>query len=245
MPRKKLFQRERLSDYSYLITYEQPMSYHAEAFQKALVNLEYVNVDGNLKAIQFTSSLAGAGKSTFVSNMAHLMGKKGKKVVILDLDLRKPKLNRVFKVANENGITDYLSGKISFENLVRYDEKFKVHYILAGEKTTAVVNVLEAQKLKDLIAKLKETFDYVLLDSPPVLAVSDPLYIARLADGVIFIVAQDEAKKSVINEAISTLKQNHVNVIGSVFTQVNIKEGELYAYTYGDGYGYNSSKIEE
>ncbi|WP_162163940.1 CpsD/CapB family tyrosine-protein kinase [Acholeplasma hippikon] len=242
MRRKKLFQKERVQQYDYLVVHEQPMSYHAEAFQKALVNLEYVNVDGNLKVLQFTSSLAGAGKTTTISNIAYLMAKKGKKVVVLDLDLRKPKINRIFKAANENGITDYLAGKVKYEKLVRYDEKFKIHYIVSGEKTTAVVNVLEAQKLKDLIARLRAEFDYVILDSPPVLAVSDSLYIARLADGVIFVVAQNEAKRAVINEAIATLKQNNVNIIGSMFTLVDVKESELYAYTYGYGYGYTSSE---
>src|SRR5690606_1180835 len=226
MRRRKLFQKERLADYSYIVSKEQPMSYVAEAFQKALVNLEYVNVDGNLKVIQFTSSLAGAGKTTFVSNLSFLIGKKGKKVVLVDLDLRKPKINRIFKAPNEGGVTDYLAGKIEYKDLIKYSEELHTYYIVAGEKTTAVVNVLEAQKLKDLIAKLRTDFDYVILDSPPVIAVSDALYITRLADGVIFVVAQNEAKKAVINEAINTLRQNNVNIIGSVFTQVDIKENE-------------------
>ncbi len=242
MRRRKLFQKERTAEYDYVISHEQPLSYVAEAFQKSLVNLEYVNIDGNFKVIEFTSSLAGSGKTTFVSNIAYLIGKKGKKVVVVDLDLRKPKINRVFKAPNENGVTDYLAGKIEYKELVNYSEKLNIHYIVSGERTTAVVNVLEAQKLKDLIARLREEFDYVILDSPPIIAVSDALYISRLADGVVFVVAQNEAKKAVINEAINTLKQSKVNVIGIVFTQVDIKENELYSYTYGYGYGYTTSK---
>ncbi|MBN3489991.1 CpsD/CapB family tyrosine-protein kinase [Acholeplasma equirhinis] len=244
MKRRKLFQKERVAEYDYIVSREQPLSFVAEAFQKALVNLEYVNVDGNFKVLQFTSSLAGAGKTTFVSNLSYLIGKKGKRVVLVDLDLRKPKINRIFKAPNENGVTDYLAGKIEYKDLVKYSEKLNTYYVVAGERTTAVVNILEAQKLKDLVQRLREEFDYVILDSPPVIAVSDALYIARLADGVIFVVAQNEARKAVINEAISTLKQNNVNIIGTVFTQVDIKENELYSYTYGYGYGYNSNKEE-
>src|SRR5690554_2772046 len=150
------FKKELNAEYDYLVTYEQPLSYVAEAFQKALVNLEYINIDNQFKVIQFTSTLAGAGKTTFISNISHLMGKKGKKVVIVDLDLRKPKINRIFRAPNEKGVTDYLTGKIDYKTLVNYSEKLNIHYIVAGEKTTAVVNVLEAQKLKDLITKLKE-----------------------------------------------------------------------------------------
>src|SRR5690554_2269197 len=240
MRRRKLFQKENVMEYDYLVTYEQPLSFTAESFQKALVNLEYINVDGNLKVIQFTSTLAGAGKTTFVSNIGHLLGKKGRKVVIVDLDLRKPKLNRIFKAPNEKGVTDYLSGKIDYQTLIQHSDKFKMSYIVAGERTTAVVNVLEAKKLKDLIMRLRNEFDYVILDSPPIIAVSDGLYISRLADGVIFVVAQNETKRTIVNEAVQTLKQNKVNIIGSVFTQVDVKNNDLLSYTYGYGYGYNT-----
>ncbi len=245
MRRRNFFKKERNSEYDYLVTYEQPFSYVAESFQKALVNLEYINIDNQFKVIQFTSTLAGAGKTTFISNISHLIGKKGKKVVVVDLDLRKPKVNRIFRAPNEKGVTDYLTGKIDYKTLVNYSEKLNVHYIVAGEKTTAVVNVLEAQKLKDLITKLREEFDYVILDSPPIIAVSDGLYISRLADGVVFVVAQKETKRTVVDEAINTLRRNNVNIIGTVFTQVSVKNSDLLAYTYGYGYGYTSSLMDE
>ncbi|MCF7930936.1 MAG: CpsD/CapB family tyrosine-protein kinase [Acholeplasmataceae bacterium] len=231
---KKLFNIERNEKYDYLVTKEQPLSYTTESFQKVIINLDYANIDGNHKVIQFTSTLVKEGKSTFVSNMAYLLGQKGKKVILLDLDLRKPKLNRVFNTTNREGITDYLSGKIDYAQLIRHSEEIGIDYIVAGEKTTAVVNVLEAKKLKDLILKLREAYDYVLLDTPPVIAVSDALYIARLSDGVIFIVAQNTAKKALVKEAIQTLLNNHVNILGTVFTQVSLKHG-----TYGYGYDYS------
>ncbi len=235
MVKKNVFLNERAEKYDYLVTKEQPLSYTTESFQKVLINLDYANIDGLHKVIQFTSTLASEGKSTFVSNTAYLLGQKGKKVILIDLDLRKPKLNRVFNATNREGLTDYLSGKIQFEKLIRHSEDFGIDYIVAGEKTTAVVNVLEAKKLKDLIDKLRESYDYVLLDTPPVIAVSDALYASRLADGVIFVVAQGTAKKALVKEAITTLKSNHVNILGLVLTQVNLKSG---AYGYGYDYSY-------
>jgi len=235
-PIKNLF-NERAEKYDYLVTKEQPLSYTAESFQKVLINLDYANIDGNNKVIQFTSTLASEGKSTFTSNIAYLLGQKGKKVVLIDLDLRKPKLNRVFNVTNRDGLTDYLSGKIEYDKVVRHSEEVGIDFIIAGEKTTAIVNVLEAKKLQELIAKLRENYDYVLLDTPPVIAVSDALYIAKLADGVIFIVAQGVAKKTLVKEAIQTLKNNHVNIIGTVLTQVSLKHGE-YGYGYDYSYKY-------
>lgn len=237
MNTKKLFNGERTEKYDYLVTKEQPLSYTTESFQKVIINLDYANIDGNHKVIQFTSTLAKEGKSTFVSNLAYLLGQKGKKVVLMDLDLRKPKLYRVFNTINREGLTDYLSGKIDYTQLVRHSEEVGIDYIVAGEKTTAVVNVLEAKKLKELITKLRDEYDYVLLDTPPVIAVSDSLYIARLADGVIFIVAQNTAKKTLVKEAIQTLRNNHVEIIGTVFTQVSLKHGD-YGYGYDYSYKY-------
>lgn len=235
----KLFNGERNERYDYLVTKEQPLSYTAESFQKVIINLDYANIDGKIKVVQFTSTLASEGKSTFVSNLAYLLGQKNKKVVLLDLDLRKPKMHRVFNVANKDGLNDYLSGKIQYDQVIKHSEKFDFDFIVTGEKTTAVVNVLESAKMKELIQKLRENYDYILLDTPPVIAVSDALYVARNADGVIFIVAQGVAKKSLVKEAIQTLKNNNVHIIGTVLTQVNLKSGE-----YGYGYDY-SYKYEE
>lgn len=238
MKRRKLFQKERVARYDYVVSKEQPLSYVSEAFQKALVNIEYANIDGKYKVLQFTSSLAGAGKTTFISNIAYLLGKKEKKVVILDLDLRKPKVNRIYGVPNEGGLTEYLTGKIEYKDLIQYSSELMTHFIVSGERTTAVVNVLEANKLKELISKLREEFDYVILDSPPVIAVSDALYIAKLADTVIFVVAQNEAKRKVINEAIDTLRNNKVHILGTVLTQVDTNDTDVYSYSYGYGYRY-------
>ncbi|MDO9629850.1 MAG: CpsD/CapB family tyrosine-protein kinase [Acholeplasmataceae bacterium] len=231
----KIFAPERNERYDYVVTKEQPLSYTTESFQKVLINLDYANIDKKIKVIEFTSTLASEGKSTFVSNLAYLMGQKNKKTILIDLDLRKPKGHRVFNSANKDGLTDYLSGKISYESLIKHSDEFGIDYIVTGEKTSSIVNVLEAQKLADLIQKLKETYDYILLDAPPVIAVSDALYIAKLADGVIFVVAQNVAKKTLVKEAIQTLRSNNVHIIGTVLTQVSLKGG---AYGYGYDYGY-------
>lgn len=233
----RLINGERVEKYDYIITKEDPLSFVAESFQKVIINLDYANVDGELKVIQFTSTLPSEGKSTFVSNLAYLLGQRDKKVVVIDLDLRKPKMNRVFNASNKNGLTDYLAGKITLDKAINHSEDLGIDFITAGEKTSAIINVLEAKKLKELIATLKETYDYVLLDTPPVIAVSDALYISKLADGVIFIVAQGKAKKSVVKEAISNLKRRDVNIIGMVLTQVDLKSG---AYGYGQSYSYYS-----
>lgn len=237
MSRKNILLKERSERYDYIVTKEQPLSYTTEAFQKVIINLDYANIDGKLKIIQFTSTLASEGKSTFVSNLAYLLAQKGKKVITVDLDLRKPKLHRVVNVPNKDGLTEYLAGKISYEEVIRKSDDLLFDYIISGEKTTAVINVLESTRIAELLITLKASYDYVLLDTPPVIAVSDALYVAKHADGVIFVVSQGTAKKTLVKEAIDTLKKNHVNLIGTVLTQVNLKSRE-YGYGYDYSYKY-------
>ena len=247
MARKKNFSLERLINgervqkYDYLVTKQDPLSFVTESFQKVIINIEYSNVDGDYKVIQFTSTLPSEGKSTFVSNLSYLMGQKGKKVVLLDLDLRKPKMNRVFNVPNKDGLTDYLAGKIPLDKAIKHSDEIGIDFITAGEKTSAVVNVLEAKKLKDLIAQLRETYDYVLLDTPPVISVSDALYIANLADGIIYIVAQNKAKKALVKEAMSSLKDHGTPILGMVLTQFDMKSG----YGYNKDYSYYNYSEED
>jgi protein-tyrosine kinase len=232
------FNQNRLEKYDYIVTKEQPLSFVTESFQKVIVNLDYINLDGKYKVIQFTSTLAAEGKTTFISNLAYLIAKKGKRVVLVDLDLRKPKIHRVFDVPNVFGLNDYLLDKINYEALVRKSQYENLDYINVGEKTTAIINVLEAEKLKDLVKKLREEYDYVLLDTPPVIAVSDALFISKISDGVIFIVAQNIAKKNLVKEAIQTFKSRNINILGTILTQVDLKSKE-YGYGYDYSYKYD------
>lgn len=233
MANRKIFAKDIIKDYTYVVAKEEPLSFVSESLQKVILNLEYVNVDKKLKSIQFTSTLATEGKTTAIANIGYLLAQKHKKVIIIDLDLRKPKLYKVFDVANENGITDFLSDKVSLEKAIQTSEELGVDYILSGEKTTAITNVLEANKLTDTIHKLEELYDYVLIDSPPVLAVSDALYISKIVDGIVYIVAQNFAKKSDVKEAVLTLSKTGANILGTMMTQVVTKtKGGSYYYQY-------------
>ncbi len=229
----------RVEKYDYLVTKNDPLSFVAESFQKIVIDLDYFNVDNDHKVLQFTSTLPSEGKSTFVSNIAYLLGTKNKKVILLDLDLRRPKINRAFSVPNENGITDYVAGKITLNDAIKHSDEIGVDFMVAGESTNLVTNVLESNKMKELIENLRELYDYVLLDTPPVIAVSDSIIISKYADGVLFIVAQGKAKKTLVKEAISTLKRYDVTILGMIFNQVKMDQA---GYGYSKNYSYYSDK---
>lgn len=227
----KLFSKKIESNYGYLVAKEAPNSFVTEQLQKMIVNLEYANVDGQYKIVQFTSSMQSEGKTTLISNVAYLLASRGKKVLVVDLDLRRPKVNRIYSVINKEGLTDYLLGKIDKKTLIRKSDD-NIDYIISGEKTTSIVQILESQKLKDLFEGLKQDYDYILLDTPPVIVVSDALLINRIADGVIFIVAHGQGKKSMVKEAITSLTRNNIPIIGLCMTQDKVTKGKKYGYTY-------------
>lgn len=227
----KLFSKKIESKYGYLIAKEAPTSFVTEQLQKMIVNLEYANVDGKFKIIQFTSSMQSEGKTTLISNVSYLLAARGKKVLVVDLDLRRPKVNRIYSVINKDGLTEYLLGKIDKKTLIRKSED-GIDYIISGEKTSSIIQILESQKLKELFLELKEEYDYILLDTPPVIVVSDALLINRVADGVIFVVAHGLGKKSMVKEAIHSLTRNNIPIIGLCMTQDKVTKGKKYGYTY-------------
>ena len=227
----KLFTKKTADNYGFLIAKEAPNSYVTESLQKLIVNLEYANIDQKYKVIQFTSSMQAEGKTTLISNVAYLLAQRGKKVLMVDLDLRRPKVNRIFSIINKLGLTEYLLGKIEKKDLIQHSED-KVDFIISGEKTTSVVQVLQSQKLQDLFNDLKQEYDYILLDTPPVIVVSDALLVNKVADGIIFVVAHGLGRKSMVKEAISSLTRNNVPIIGIAITQDRVNKGNRYGYTY-------------
>jgi protein-tyrosine kinase len=226
--------------YDLIWTREKPISYITESFQKLIANLEYVNVDKKYQVLQVSSSVSSEGKTTFLANVAYLLSKKGKKTIMVDLDLRKPKVHKIYDVENTIGITDILSERVDLEEAIKVNKNNGFHVITSGEKTSAVVNLLESNKMKELIEKLRKKYDYILLDSPPVINVSDAIYISRLSDSILFVLSQNRTKRGLVKEAINLLKQNNCNILGIVINQVDIKKTR-YGYGYGYGYGYDFS----
>lgn len=228
---KDLLGKSRTENYAYLVAKNRPLSFVAESFQKIVLNIEYLNVDGNYKILQFTSTEPSEGKSTTISNIAYIMANEGKKVLLVDLDLRKPKLNRVFDDYENASLTDYLAGKAKVEDIIQRSDELNIDYIINKESSMAVINLLKSKKLKELLVQLREEYDYILLDSPPVESLSDALYVAKLSDGVIFVVGYGIAKKQTVKDSVESLKSHGATILGSILTQVEMKR-KLHTYNY-------------
>lgn len=208
-------------------------------------NILFINADGDKKVIQIGSAVAKEGKTTVACNLAVSLGLTDKKVVVVDLDFRKPKVHRRFEEGIENGIAEYVLGSITEKELIKKTKYVNVDIITRGEKIYNSSLVLLSQKFTDLIAKLKKDYDYVILDCAPVLQVSDYIHIGRVSDGMLFVVAHEQTTKGMVKDAVKDLTNNGIKLLGTVFSMYDPKTSGTKYYGYYNKYRYYSNYYEE
>ena len=243
-----LFKKRRIKREDAIMIKKGGDSAFDESYNRLKDNILYYCSDGKCKVIQVESSIAGEGKTTLTSNLAVSLAMNDKKVIVVDFDLRKARMHRPFKVSRDGGIGDFVSGEMTKEEIIKHTE-YGVDVITRGKQIYNASLVLSSVKIKDLIEELKSEYDFVLLDCPPILIISDYINIARLSDAVLFVVAAGYTKKTAVKEAFAMLKRTGRDVIGAVMTFAEKsmhgysyykygKYGYRYGYRYGYKYGY-------
>lgn len=229
--------------YSYIAVNKPGYEVTTEAYNRIKDNILYLNLDENVKVIQMSSSIAREGKTTTICNLAVSLAYNKKKVVVLDCDLRAPRIHHVFEVANDSGLEDYLMKDAELESIIKHTE-YGVDLITRGAHIANASAALTSIKFKNLVNSLRNLYDYVLIDCPPILEISDYLHVSTLCDGLIFVCAYGQTKRANVKEAIRMLKQEHVKILGSIYTQVDDKthRGAYYGKHYGYIYGAYGSK---
>lgn len=218
-----------------IIVSEGSSRFGSHGYTRLRDNIIYINSDGNRKVIQIESAMAKEGKTSVTANLAVSLGLTDKKVVVVDLDFRRPRLHRVFKLAKENGIAEYMMGSLSREELIKHTSYKNVDLITRGAEIHNPALILVSDKFKDLIASLKEEYDFILLDCAPVLQVSDYIHISKVSDGALFLVAYGRTTRAQVSEAVKELRKNDITVVGTLFTMYDKKKDARYGYGYGYG----------
>lgn len=221
------------------ILFEDTSSPYSEAVQNIQVNLDFSSFDNKSKVIAVTSSVPHEGKSTLVANLAYIYGKKEFKVLLIDLDLRKSSLHRFFHVENDKGITDLCVKKAEENDILKRTEHLDL--ATSGTHTPFVGKLLESNALTDFIEKMKQKYDYIFIDTPPVLVSSDALLISRFVDQFLLVVQYGKTKKSDLNETIRQFKNNNIEISGIVMSNVSNKRGQ-YGYSYNYQYSSKNHK---
>lgn len=234
MKRKVKTHQTHSSQYNHLAMLEDPSGLSAEAYRKIKVGLEYSEVDDKLQVLQVVSSLQGEGKTTTALNLACTYAESGKKVIVLDFDFRRPKIHRALKVENKNGITDVLAGNITLDEAIKSKEGIPFDIINRGTKSPYPTALLGSAELSSKVEELRQRYDVIIVDCPPILAVSDSFVISKLVDGTLFVVSEEMTDKGAAKEAAKALRANGVNVLGVIVTGIT-KKGKNY---YGSKYQY-------
>lgn len=220
-----------------IIVNEKTISGKVEGYNRLKDNILYLNADGNTKVIQIESSVMHEGKTTVATNLAVSLGFTDKKVVVVDLDFRKANVHRRFNMHNDKGLSEYMLGSIDYDGLVQHTQYKNVDLITRGGKVYNSSVILVSDKFKQLMAKLREEYDFVILDCAPVLQVSDYINILSVSDGVLFLVAYGMTTRNQVTDAVKELKKNGARLLGTVFTMYDRKKDKGYGYGYGKYYG--------
>lgn len=219
-----------------LITYREPKSPISEAYRMLRTNIQFANLDNNLKTIVVTSSGPSEGKSTTISNLAITLVGMGHKTLIVDGDLRKPKVHKVFNLENDFGMTNVLMGD-KLENVVKNISGLKLDILTCGPIPPNPSELLGSQKMKDFLADCSENYDFILIDAPPIGIVTDGAILSTLCDGTIFVVSAGEAQIDHAKRAKEMLDKVGAKTIGAVVNKIKINKrnrNTYYNYYYAE-----------
>ena len=232
-----------------LVVHDYPRSSISESFRKLRTNLKYalLNKKEGPTVIAVTSTISGEGKTFTAINTASVLAALEKKTVILGLDLRKPTIHKYFDFENKNGISEYLTGEDEYKNIIKETRVKNLSIILAGVIPPNPAELIELPQMEELILKLKEDFDYIILDTPPIALVTDALLLSSLVDINLYVIRQKYSNLSVI-EFINDIKEkNNIN-LNIIINDINLSGYYSYKYNYNYKYGggyYSNNYYEE
>jgi capsular exopolysaccharide synthesis family protein len=232
-----------------IVVEQSPNSFVAESFRNLRTNLQYANVDSEAKTLLITSFLPGEGKTFTSVNLAAILARSGKRTVVLELDLHKPRVFKRFGSGMQNiGITTYVNGNNTFEEITNETPIPNLYAIYAGPIPPNPSDYVLSGKLKELLDRAKNEFEFVIIDTPPAGLLSDSMYLIQYVDASVFVLNTKTATKKVVNfveEIIETNKLKNVLLLLNGVSRPGKRyyyQGYGYSYGYGYGYGYGKGK---
>lgn len=217
-----------------LIVNERAKSPIAEAFRALRTNVQFSKADGELRTIMVTSPAPAEGKSTVLANIAVSMAQADKKVLILDCDLRKPVQHHAFRLAGK-GLTNALAEGIPVDSLIQETDIKNLQVVTSGPIPPNPSELLGTRQMQEILNSLKEHCDILLIDAPPVIAVTDASVLASRADGVILVVNAGTTRPEMLQRAKELLTKAHGDILGVVLNRVDVEAEQAdYYYYYGN-----------
>jgi succinoglycan biosynthesis transport protein ExoP len=229
-----------------LINHLYPKFSISEDYRTVRTSILFSHADSQPKTICFTSTQPQEGKTATVANMAVAFAQLEEKVLLIDCDLRKPRLHKVFKVRNLVGLSGFLTGKTGFEDAIQKTDIENIWILPSGPHPPNPAELLNSKRMKDLLALAKERFDVVLIDTPPVLAVIDPVVISSLVDCTVLVIRAGKTTRKPLARAMSELRKAKSEITGVIFNEVKLgPQGSGTPYYHYYQYEYASPADEK
>ncbi|PED65900.1 CpsD/CapB family tyrosine-protein kinase [Priestia megaterium] len=215
-----------------LLAHNSPKDPVAEQYRTIRTNIQFSNVDQDIKTIVVTSSGAEEGKSTTTSNLATVYAQQGLKVLLIDADLRKPTGHYTFRLENHIGLTNVLTRQSTLTQAVQESEIPHLSVLTSGPIPPNPSELLASAQMAELLKEMKEQFDMVIFDTPPILAVADAQILANQVDGTILVVSSGKTEKDAALKSKELLSNAQGKLLGVVLNNRKVEEGNYYYY-YG------------
>lgn len=198
-----------------LITNKLPNSLSAEAYKTLRTNIEQITSIDNIKTILITSSISGEGKSTVAGNLAISLSKNNHKVLVIDCDLRRPSLHNKFNIENEYGVGEILLGENELKSSIKkIDSRLSV--LTAGKIKNDTAELFATENMKQLLDEVRITYDYIIIDSAPIIPVADTSVLARVIDAAVLVVRANKSKEKLVIQGYEKLKKTSIKILGTV-----------------------------
>ena len=209
---------------------EKPLSSYAEAIRGVLTALKLSNPQSPPKVVLVTSSLPEEGKTTFAVSLASLVARSQKRVLLIDLDLRHPSVHRELGWQVSAGLVEYMAGERTLQEVVHNDLETGLHFLPVKAHTTTPTDLLESDRMRQLLQVCRDNYDLVVLDSAPVASVNDTKVAANLADRVVFIVRWGKTIESAARDSLRSLREAGIEPAGAVLAQIDLRKHAQYRY---------------
>lgn len=226
-----------------VVTATDPSSPAAEAYRSVRTSIQFLGLDRPVDVLQVTSPAQSEGKTTTLANLAVALADAGKRVAVVDCDLRRPRVHEFFGLPNDVGFTNVLVGDVPLSQAVQPVTDHKGLFVVStGPLPPNPAELLSSKRAEDVLSALRATADIVLVDSPPVLPVTDAAVLSRLVDGVLVIAAAGTTTRDNLRRAVDTLVQVDAPIVGAVLNSVRRRRGyDSYQYHYAYRYSYGGA----
>lgn len=216
-------------------TTRNPNSVFGEAVRTIRTALMLTGTEAPPKSIMITSAVSGEGKTSLALSLSALVARSGQRAIVIDCDLRRASLHQALGVPNETGLSNYLSGQVPLSDVIEVDPATGLHFITAGGRSPHPTDLLGSQQMYALLNQLCTTYDMVVLDTPPLLAVSDALVLVRAVDRVVFLTRWEKTRRESMLAAVKQVVDAGANIAGLVLSRVDLRKQRRYGYGYSGG----------